>query len=178
MSNNSERKKAGSTTTTLETLAEKWRSDAQSLEHYGATNQASVLRRCASDLELALEADSRTLLSLEEAARISGYSPGHLGRLIRKGSLPREQRTTRRVEQARFPCPMGSQMSYEPHAADAQRDRDTYSPPPRIPTVPWTGTCLISGYAVQKRSPASPSLKEAFGTHIAGNGRPSAKGGR
>jgi hypothetical protein len=64
-----------------------WREDVQTLQAFGAESQAVAVQRCADDLERALDAGDGELLTLEQAARISGYSADHLGRLIRQGSL-------------------------------------------------------------------------------------------
>ena len=69
-------------------LSEKWRGHAETLRAFGATSQAEAVEQCAADLERALAADNDELLTRGQAARISGYSADHLGRLVRQGSLP------------------------------------------------------------------------------------------
>jgi hypothetical protein len=46
-----------------------------------------------ADLESSVAASSEEPLTLQEAAAESGYSPDHLGRLIREGKLPNLGRT-------------------------------------------------------------------------------------
>ena len=47
-----------------------------------------ALETCAAELEAALRQEDDTLLTLTEAARESGYSADHLGRLVRDGKIP------------------------------------------------------------------------------------------
>jgi hypothetical protein len=68
-------------------LIEQWRQDADRLREWGAIPQAEVLERAAGQLEAALHAEDEQLLTLDEAAEVSGYSTDHLGRLLRKGAL-------------------------------------------------------------------------------------------
>ena len=72
----------------LEALPDCWRSLATNFEQFGGSTQAEALRECASMLEQALHARDDTLLTLEEAKRVSGYSGDHLGRLVREGKIP------------------------------------------------------------------------------------------
>lgn len=64
-----------------------WRARAVDLRAYGADTAATTLERVAGELDAALSSASSTL-SLTEAARQSGYTADHIGRLIRNGSLP------------------------------------------------------------------------------------------
>ena len=73
---------------TIEGLPAKWRKQAKSLRRYGGDTPATALERCADDLEAALVERDETTLSLVEAARESGYSADHLGRLVRDGKIP------------------------------------------------------------------------------------------
>ncbi len=47
-----------------------------------------ALESCAAELETTLRERDETTLSLTEAARESGYSADHLGRLVRDGKIP------------------------------------------------------------------------------------------
>ena len=69
-------------------LVARWRTEAKSLRYRGASPQAELLESCASDLEQLLEEWGREALTLGEAAKLSGYSAEHLGRLIRDGKIP------------------------------------------------------------------------------------------
>ncbi len=65
-----------------------WRSRAKALRRYGSDAPAVALERCADELETTLRERDETGLSLVQAARESGYSADHLGRLVRDGKLP------------------------------------------------------------------------------------------
>ena len=60
----------------VEALPATWRTPAVALES------------CAAELEATLRERDETTLSLTEAARESGYSADHLGRLVRDGRIP------------------------------------------------------------------------------------------
>lgn len=65
-----------------------WRERAQQLRDWGLDAQAArVWELAATELEQALRSTSDETLSLVEAARLSGYSPDHLGSLVREGKL-------------------------------------------------------------------------------------------
>lgn len=69
-------------------LAATWRARATELRRWAAAEGAACALECAADeLEQALRRDSEEVLTLEEAARRSGYSSDHLGTLVRKGKL-------------------------------------------------------------------------------------------
>ncbi len=72
----------------VETLPATWRRQAKALRRYGGETPAVVLDRCAADLEDTLRERDETTLSLTQAARESGYSADHLGRLVREGKIP------------------------------------------------------------------------------------------
>ena len=72
----------------VEGLPVVWRKRAKTLRRYGGETPAMVLDRCAADLETTLQELDQTTLSLVEAARESGYSADHLGRLVRDGKIP------------------------------------------------------------------------------------------
>ena len=65
-----------------------WRRQAKALRRYGGETPAVALERCADDLDATLRERDETTLSLVEAARESGYSRDHLGRLVRDGKIP------------------------------------------------------------------------------------------
>ena len=72
----------------VEGLPADWRRRAKSLRRYGGETPAVAIERCADDLEATLVERDETTLSLVEAARASGYSADHLGRLVRDGKIP------------------------------------------------------------------------------------------
>lgn len=69
-------------------LARLWRSKAEDLRRYGAEHAVATLEACADDLEEWCREWDLEALTLEEAARESGYSHDHLSRLLRNGTLP------------------------------------------------------------------------------------------
>lgn len=68
--------------------AEQWRRDAEVLHRWGATIQADVLERCAEEHQAFIVQREQATLTLQQAARESGYSEDHLGRLVREGTIP------------------------------------------------------------------------------------------
>jgi hypothetical protein len=71
---------------TLAALVLTWRDRAASLRRH-APEVANAWEDAASELEASLRHTGADLLSLQAAARESGYSSDHLGRLIRTGRL-------------------------------------------------------------------------------------------
>jgi hypothetical protein len=67
-------------------LVQAWRQQAAAYDRDGQPG-ARLLARCADELEAALATTADALVPLNDAARLSGYSPDHLGRLIRDGKL-------------------------------------------------------------------------------------------
>ena len=65
-----------------------WRRQAKTLRRYGGKALATAIERCADELEGTIQQRDDTTYSLTEAARESGYSREHLGRLVRDGKIP------------------------------------------------------------------------------------------
>ena len=72
----------------VEALPGTWRRQAKTLRRYGGEPPAVALESCAAELEATLTERDETTLSLTDAARESGYSADHLGRLVRDGKIP------------------------------------------------------------------------------------------
>lgn len=70
-----------------ETIAA-WRADADALERQGHPHRAEALRRRADEAESALRNWWKAPLTMEQAAKWTGYSEGHLRRLVKEGALP------------------------------------------------------------------------------------------
>jgi hypothetical protein len=68
-------------------LLTRWRSEAASLDSWGAQGQATILRRCADELEKAQRDAGDELVTLTEGSRRCKYTADHLGRLVSKGKL-------------------------------------------------------------------------------------------
>ena len=76
------------TPASVQSLLDAWLKQAEALRHYGGDNLAVVLERCADELEATLRKRDETTLTLTDAARESGYTREHLGRLVRDGKIP------------------------------------------------------------------------------------------
>ncbi len=72
----------------LQALSSRWRGEAEHQRELGAMGQACTLDWCASELERALQDEGDSILTLKEAAALSGLSADHLGRLVREGKIP------------------------------------------------------------------------------------------
>ncbi|MCE2399110.1 MAG: hypothetical protein J4F34_08825 [Gemmatimonadetes bacterium] len=72
----------------VQSLLDDWLNQAEALRRYGGGNLAVVLERCADELEATLRERDETTLTLTDAARESGYTREHLGRLVRDGKIP------------------------------------------------------------------------------------------
>lgn len=86
-------------------LAATWRAIAAELRRSAAAEGAArALERAAHDLEDALRREADETLSLQEAARVSGYSADHLARLVRQGKIPNAgRRNAPRVRRGDLP---------------------------------------------------------------------------
>ena len=72
----------------LAALPARWRERAEHLYRYGRAKAAAAIWKLAADeLDEALQEQADELLNLTDASRKSGYSPDHLGRLIRDSKL-------------------------------------------------------------------------------------------
>ena len=69
-----------------------WRRQAKTLRRYRGQALATALERCADELEGTLQERDETTLTLTDAARESGYTREHLGRLVRDGKIPKAGR--------------------------------------------------------------------------------------
>lgn len=109
-----------------------WREVAETVARYGADAVAATLRRCADELETALRSAAEPLLTLQQAAAVSGYSIDHLGRLVREGVVPNHGRKgsprVRASELPRRPIASRAQDTYDANAdARALRSRRSSS---------------------------------------------------
>jgi hypothetical protein len=65
-----------------------WRTHAEILRSYGAEHIASVLEACAAQLDADERARPHSVVSLDRAVELTGFTRGHLRRLCRSGKLP------------------------------------------------------------------------------------------
>lgn len=72
----------------LRSLAERWRSNAQLLQEYGAESQARVCEKHAETLEDHLRAWELELLTLEQAAAEAGLAYDTVQRKVAAGEWP------------------------------------------------------------------------------------------
>jgi len=72
----------------MQELVREWREEAGTLRPYGGESSVAALDACAADLEAALREVDDEVLTIAEAAEVSGYSVDHLGRLLREGVIP------------------------------------------------------------------------------------------
>jgi len=70
-------------------LSQRWREKAELFREHGHEATARTYEVCSEELEAALRRGEDDLLDLQEAARESGYSSDHLGRLVRAGKIPK-----------------------------------------------------------------------------------------
>jgi hypothetical protein len=71
----------------LAALVARWRANAAVLRYFGAHGQGRLVERLAAELEAELSAESATVVDMAGAVQLSGYSRGHLRRLLRNGQL-------------------------------------------------------------------------------------------
>src|SRR5262245_58407832 len=64
-------------------LPEHWRKHAALLRRYGADAQADVLEQCAAEVEASIMNNEQRHVSLDEAVEITGFTRGHLRRLLK-----------------------------------------------------------------------------------------------
>lgn len=74
---------------TVEELRAKWTAEAQAMDRRrGLVSGSALIAEMLADIEAVLVGREDELLSVDEAARASGYSAEHLGRLVREGRIP------------------------------------------------------------------------------------------
>ncbi len=74
---------------TLHACVAKWSGEAETLRRLGAhVDGAKLIEAILADFQTLLHAADSEALTLADAARESGYTPDHLGKLLRKGTIP------------------------------------------------------------------------------------------
>lgn len=102
-------------------LTEEWRRDARILREWGCEHEARMLETAADQLESHNAGLLEQRLTLEQASELSGYSCGHLARLITSGTIPNAGRTgAPRIRRGDLPRkPVGKSPS-QPHVDPTQ----------------------------------------------------------
>lgn len=73
----------------LAALAVQWREEADRLRvRYQDEARARMLDLCAGELETALRDDAHRLVTLDEAAELSGFQADSLRKMVTRGELP------------------------------------------------------------------------------------------
>lgn len=72
----------------VEDLPDVWRAMADAQRKRGLEAVACAIEDCAADLEACQDAEALEELTLEKAARESGYSYKHLSRMVSAGEIP------------------------------------------------------------------------------------------
>jgi hypothetical protein len=104
---------------TVEEFRAKWRAEAEAMQRRGGLVSGSVLiAEMLIDVETVLTEPLDALISVEEAARASGYSADHLARLVRDGKVPdrRPPGTQGRLLFRRGDLPVKPGRRHTPHA--------------------------------------------------------------
>jgi hypothetical protein len=100
-------------------LATAWRRKAEELRDLALESEARAFERCALDLERALAEYDLEALTLQRAADESGYSYGHLQRLVSDGELENIGTSgSPRVRRGDLPRKSGKLENEQPDLAD------------------------------------------------------------
>lgn len=101
---------------TLQTCVAKWSDEAEALRRLGAqVNGAKLIEAILADFQALGRAEASEALTLDEAARESGYTPDHLGKLLRNGTIPNAgRRNAPRILRRHLPCKPGALRAEAP----------------------------------------------------------------
>ena len=69
-------------------LADRWSVEATYLERWGDERGATILRRCATELNAAARSHDDEELTITAASAVSGYSCDHLRALVASSEIP------------------------------------------------------------------------------------------
>ena len=70
-----------------DSLVQRWRTEAETLRKHGADQLATLLKRCADELQTARRELELEKLTLKEAEEESGYSYSALQKMVANGEL-------------------------------------------------------------------------------------------
>lgn len=80
------------TSAPLASLLTLWERDAAALDRRGDGRGAALLRQCVAETRAAIETAADEVLTLSEAALVSGYSADHLRHLVADGTIANQGR--------------------------------------------------------------------------------------
>lgn len=72
----------------LRDLAQRWNAEADTLDTWGDDRGASILRRAATELDIAAREHDEEELTIPQASDESRYSRDHLRALVASGEIP------------------------------------------------------------------------------------------
>ena len=72
----------------LSELVSRWTDEASALERWGDARGATILRTCATELDVAAREHEEAPLTIQQAVEESGYSADHLRALVTSGEIP------------------------------------------------------------------------------------------
>ena len=108
-------------------LLQLWQQRADFLHQYGDPNSARLWRLAAVELERALEAFGAETLTLDAAAKVSGYSPDYIRKQIAAGELPNAGRKNApRVRRADLKAKPQGGRGRPPRPAEQDRNVDHF----------------------------------------------------
>ena len=97
---------------TLSELASRWADEAGSLARWGDDRGATILRRCATELDVAARQHDLEALTIPQAAEESGYSRDHLRALVASGEIPNAgKKGSPRIRRCDLPMKPGARAS-------------------------------------------------------------------
>ena len=103
-------------------LADKWRVEAESARRIGAEAPALTLEKCAADLEAREREEGLRIVTLHEAADLSGYTYSALEKKVRRGDIPNAgEKHSPRIRVADLPRKAGQKLRTEPGPDLAER---------------------------------------------------------
>ena len=92
----------------LEALVQEWYAQAELFTEHECQDVAATYRIAGDELERNLREWEDELLNLQQASEESGYSADHIGRLLRRGTLPNAGRLhAPRIRRADLPQKTG-----------------------------------------------------------------------
>jgi len=98
----------GAAMRTLESLAQTWLEEAETLERYRDERGAELCRLHARELQEAMRNGLDEVYTLSKAAELSGYSEDHLRHLVADGTIPNAGRKgAPRIRRADLPVKPG-----------------------------------------------------------------------